>query len=207
MNTLPELLARTAALHHHLCPRQVLGVRMGMLAGRLLNLDLPQPDKRLLVFMETDGCAADGVSVASGCWVGRRTMRMVDFGKVAATFVDTRTREAVRIYPHPAARQRAIALLSQTQSRWHAQREAYRMMDDGELLRAEPVHLAVDLTAIISRAGVREVCQTCGEEVLNQREVVSAEMILCRACAGDAYYRPTASSYGWRRFAPALNEG
>ncbi len=81
------------------------------------------------------------------------------------------------------------------------------MMDDGELLRAEPVHLAVDLTAIISRAGVREVCQTCGEEVLNQREVVSAEMILCRACAGDAYYRPAASSYDWRRFAPALSEG
>ncbi len=33
MTSLDELLSRSAALHKHLCPRQVLGVRMGMLAG------------------------------------------------------------------------------------------------------------------------------------------------------------------------------
>ena len=31
---LDELLALSAALHRHLCPRQVLGARMGLLAGR-----------------------------------------------------------------------------------------------------------------------------------------------------------------------------
>jgi formylmethanofuran dehydrogenase subunit E len=70
--TMDELLARSAALHHHLCPRQVLGVRMGMLAGKLLCLDLPQDDKRLFVFLETDGCTSDGVAVASGASVGHR---------------------------------------------------------------------------------------------------------------------------------------
>jgi formylmethanofuran dehydrogenase subunit E len=45
----------------------------------------------LLTILETDGCAADGVSAATGCWVGRRTLRVEDFGKVAATFVDTQT--------------------------------------------------------------------------------------------------------------------
>ena len=96
---LSELLARSSALHGHLCPRQILGVRLALLAGERLGLDFPRTDKRALVFVETDGCFADGVSVDSGCWLGRRTMRLIDHGKVAATFVDTRTRRAVRAAP------------------------------------------------------------------------------------------------------------
>ncbi len=67
MSTLAVMLRKSASMHRHLCPRQVLGVRMGILAGKLLGLDLPQERKRLFVFMETDGCAADGVSVSTGC--------------------------------------------------------------------------------------------------------------------------------------------
>ncbi|HSB89587.1 MAG TPA: formylmethanofuran dehydrogenase subunit E family protein, partial [Anaerolineales bacterium] len=99
-------LQQSAAVHRHLCPRQVLGVRMGMFAGRWLGLDLPGSDKRLFVFMETDGCASDGVAVATGAWVGRRTMRIMDFGEVAATFVDTVSGHAVRIHPHADSRAR-----------------------------------------------------------------------------------------------------
>jgi formylmethanofuran dehydrogenase subunit E len=62
---------------------------MGLHAGQLLQLDLPRTDKRLFVLVETDGCLTDGVAVATGCWFGRRTLRLVDQGKVAATFVDT----------------------------------------------------------------------------------------------------------------------
>ena len=104
MPTLKELLDTTTAMHRHLCPRQVLGVRMGLYAGELLGLALPQPDKRLYTIMETDGCAADGVAVAVNCWVGRRTMRIEDYGKVAATFVDTQTGQAMRIVPRASVR-------------------------------------------------------------------------------------------------------
>ena len=104
MPTLKELLDQTTAMHRHLCPRQVLGVRMGLYAGELLGLALPQSDKRLYTIMETDGCAADGVAVAVDCWVGRRTMRIEDFGKVAATFVDTQTGVTLRIVPRPTVR-------------------------------------------------------------------------------------------------------
>jgi len=104
MASLGQLLEASAALHRHLCPRQVLGARMGMLAAHELNLDLPQSGKRLLTIVETDGCFADGVSVATGCWIGRRTLRVEDFGKVAATFVDTQTGRAIRIAPRHDAR-------------------------------------------------------------------------------------------------------
>ena len=44
----------------------------------------------------TDGCLIDGIAVATGCWVGNRTLRVVDYGKSAATFVDTATQRAPR---------------------------------------------------------------------------------------------------------------
>lgn len=181
-------LQQSAAVHRHLCPRQVLGVRMGVLAGRRLGLDLPQSDKRLIVFMEIDGCASDGVAVATGAWVGRRTMRIMDFGKVAATFVDTISGNAVRIHPHPEARARAVAAAPEAPDRWHAQLLGYQRLPDDQLLVAEPVALTVDLAALISRPGVRTTCSICGEEILNQRQVVRGDEAVCRACAGEAYY-------------------
>src|SRR5436190_15054933 len=105
-SSLPELLFASARLHRHLCPRQVLGVRMGLLASEALDLDLPQAprSKRLLTIVETDGCIADGIAVATNCWVGQRTLRVEDYGKVAATFVDTQTQRALRIVPRGDAR-------------------------------------------------------------------------------------------------------
>lgn len=189
MTGLDVLLARTAALHDHLCPRQVLGVRMGILAGELLGLDLPQTDKRLITFVETDGCFADGVSVAANCWLGRRTMRLIDYGKVAATFVDTETGYAIRIAPNPQARQVAAICAPGERSRWHTMLEAYQVMPASELLCWQEVQLTLNIRALISRPGRRVNCAACGEEIINEREVMVDGKPVCRACSGDVYYQ------------------
>lgn len=188
MTRLAELLAESTAYHKHLCPRQVLGVRMGMYVAELLSLQLPQSDKRLLAFVETDGCFADGVSVATGCYLGRRTMRLIDYGKVAATFVDTETLQAVRIAPHALSRERACDLKPLAKSRWHAQLEAYQEMPFDQLLHAKFVRVTLDVEAIISRPGMRVLCEHCAEEIINQREVIMGNKTLCRSCADGAYY-------------------
>lgn len=103
-----------------------------MYAARLLDLDLPQTDKRVLTFVETDGCFADGVAVAAGCWLGRRTMRLVNHGKIAATFVDTHTERVLRIRPRLDARSRAHAYVPAGPSRWHTYLEAYQCMFTAE---------------------------------------------------------------------------
>ena len=131
---LNDLLEQSAVLHRHLCPRQVLGVRMGMLAGELLGLELPQTRKRLLSIVETDGCFADGVSVATNCWVGRRTLRMVDYGKTAATFADTRIDTAVRLHPHTNIRQLAPEYAPEARNRWEAYLLGYQRMPDDLLV-------------------------------------------------------------------------
>ncbi len=204
--TLAKLLEASARLHDgRLCPRQVLGVRMSLLAGRLLGLELPQREKRVLAIVETYGCAADGIAVAANCWVGRRTMRIVDYGKVAATFVDTVTGRAIRIRPHRLARERAGLYAPGAPSRWHAQLIGYQHMPDDELLEWNEVSLAMDLELLLGRAGERATCSLCGEEILDQREIRIADQVLCRSCAGDAYYRPISRSYEWveRKTAPA----
>ena len=120
MPTFEELMQKSASYHDHLCPRQVLGVRMGLAGGRHLGLDVPQKDKRILTLVETDGCLIDGLAVATGCNIGRRSMVVYDFGKVAATFVDTQTGRAVRIVPSHLTRKLAKSYAPEAESRWHA---------------------------------------------------------------------------------------
>jgi formylmethanofuran dehydrogenase subunit E len=188
MFSLKELLEKSALDHDHLCPRQVLGVRMGVYAGSVLELDLPQREKRLLSFVETDGCFADGVSAASGCTVGHRTLRIVDFGKTAATFVDIKGKRSIRITPLASARQLSDHYMPAAKSHWHAQLEAYQVMPDHELMAVQNVTLSASLAEILSRPGIRINCDLCKEEIINQREVCVNGQTLCRSCAGQAYY-------------------
>lgn len=189
MKSLDELLRDSAAHHARLCPRQVLGVRMGMLAASLLDLDLPQSDKRLLAIAETDGCLLDGLSASTGCYAGRRTLRVKDFGKIAATFVDTRTERTVRIAPRPDARALAWQYAPEARNRWETQLLGYQRMPDEDLLSYEWVTLRMPVVALVGRAGRRVNCDSCGEEIINQREVIWESKILCRGCAGQAYYQ------------------
>lgn len=182
-----QIVERLTPLHTRLCPRQVLGARIGLMGGALLGLDLPRRDKQLLSIIETDGCFADGVTEATGCRVGRRTLRVVDHGKVAAVFVDILTGRAVRVWPRPEARQLARLYAPTAPDLWHAQLDAYQRMPASELMSDRTVELLTPLQALLGRAGVREECADCGEEIMNDRELRAAGRVLCAACAGHGY--------------------
>lgn len=189
MSKLQELLKESAARHTRLCPRQVLGIRMGLLAGKILNLELPQSDKSLFTLVECDGCGAGGIEVSTGCTIDRRTLRVLDYGKLAATFIHTRTRQAVRIFPKPGCRELAKQYIPEEANTWQSQLEAYQTMPDAALLSAQPVRLTISLEKMISKPGLRVLCNLCGEEITNEREIIRNGLILCRACAGDSYYQ------------------
>jgi formylmethanofuran dehydrogenase subunit E len=187
---LDQFLEKSARNHSHLCPRQTLGVRMGLYAGELLNLTLPQSDKRLLVITETDGCFADGLSAAANVTVGHRTLRVEDYGKTAAVFIDTKTERAIRIAPSLDIRQQAGEYVHEESRHYFAQLQAYKIMPDEVMFSAQDVALTVSIQALISKPGMRVICDLCSEEIMNEREVLQNGMILCRACAGIAYYQP-----------------
>lgn len=184
-----EACGRSAAFHERLCPRQVLGVRMGIAGARALGLDVPREDKRLLVFVETDGCFVDGVTAATGASVGHRTLRLADYGRVAITAIDTTTGAAVRVAPREGVREGALGYAPDQPNRYQAQIHGYGAMPEQELLCVTPVVLTFDLPALLGRHGLRATCARCAEEILNQRERETEAGALCPACADGAYYR------------------
>jgi formylmethanofuran dehydrogenase subunit E len=192
MSPMHKIFEKSASRHSHLCPRQVLGVRMGLFAGELLGLDLPRQDKRLLVIVETDGCMLDGVGEATQCWPGKRTLRVEDYGKVAATFVDTQTGRAVRIVPAHGCRTRALDYAPEAKGKWQGQLTGYQRMPAQELFNVTEVELNTPIVYILGSPKMKAICSVCGEEVLNGREVYAGEAAYCRACAGEMYYLPAA---------------
>jgi formylmethanofuran dehydrogenase subunit E len=192
------LLSELSALHKRLCPRQILGLRMGLYAAALLRLNLPQTDKRLYTFVETDGCFVDGITVATGCSLGHRTLRLFDYGKAAATFLDTESARAIRIWPCAESRIRAAQCVPEAKSRWQAQFQGYQVLPFEELFACSEVSLTVSWTTLIGQHGVRLNCAICREEIINQREVTIDGRTFCRSCAGEGY---------WRQIAPPLAVG
>lgn len=190
MADLQTILELSAAQHKHLCPRQVLGARIGLAGAAALGLDVPRKDKRLLIITETDGCFADGLAAATGCTMGHRTLRLADYGKIAATFVDVKTETAVRVAPQLDVRQKAHQYAPDEQKHYYAQLIGYQQMPDEELLTIRPVSLTTPVKEIVSRNGVRVNCAHCGEEIINEREVMVGERPYCIACAGPAYFAP-----------------
>ena len=188
MITLDKYLEASAAQHSHLCPRQVLGIRAALVATDLLELDTPCPDKRLLVISETDGCFTDGVRVVTGVSVGHRTLRIEDYGKIAATFIDVKQGRAIRVAPRVGVREQARNYRPEEKRRYFSQLHAYQIMPAEALFKIQEVRLTTPLRAIISRAGVRTECDQCGEEIINEREIRRDGLTLCHSCAGKAYY-------------------
>ncbi len=186
---LQAILDASAARHDHLCPRQVLGARMGLAGMAALGIPSGKIDKRTLIISETDGCFVDGLEAATGASVGHRTLRIEDYGKVGATFIDIRTGRALRVAPLPDVRQRAASLFPEARSRYHAQLDAYQVLPDDEMFSLSEVILTTPVQTLISRPGVRVSCDRCGEEIINQRESLRGGQTLCAACAGRGYYQ------------------
>lgn len=194
MKDLSALLEISARDHSHLCPRQTLGVRIGLRGICSLQLEPNQGCKRLLVITETDGCFADGLSAATNCTVGHRTLRVEDYGKTAATFVDTQTGKAVRVAPMLDIRERVCAFIPDESRHYFAQMRAYQTMPDEEMLTVDEVFLNPCVEQIISHPGMRINCGICGEEVMNEREVSKNGLVICHTCANGGYYQSAQDS-------------
>ncbi|MBE0672553.1 MAG: TraR/DksA C4-type zinc finger protein [Anaerolineales bacterium] len=195
---LVQILEKSMQDHDHLCPRQILGARIGMAGMKALNFTEPPKRKELLIISETDGCFVDGVIAATGCTVGHRTLRVEDYGKVAATFVDTKTGKTIRVAPALDIRERAYRYAPNEPRHYFVQMQAYQTMPDEEMFTFIEIELVTSVEKIVSRPGVRVCCDICGEEIMNEREVKHEGLTLCRACSSPAYYQVSASEISYQ---------
>ncbi len=187
---LSEALRGSVRHHRHLCPRQVLGARIGLAGLQALATAVDQTKKELLVIAETDGCFLSGLEAATEVSVNHRTLRVADYGKIASTFVHVASNRAYRISLQPDVRQKAWSYTNGSEHRhYFAMLTGYQLMPGPELLVCKPVALKTPALKLISRPGIRTICDACGEEVINEREVHLEGKTFCRVCYGeDGYY-------------------
>lgn len=185
-----NLLDQSVKIHGHLCAGQVLGVRMSMLGLRKIGITEPKgKDRRsLLVYVEMDRCATDAVQSVTGCSLGHRTMKFLDYGKMAATFMNLATRKAVRIIALEQSRDKAKNLFPEIPNKYAAQLEAYKVMPDEELFAIQDVQVELRPEDMPGKPLRRVVCDECGEHVQDMREVRRDGKVLCVACAEGGYY-------------------
>ena len=182
------LLDESASLHGHLCAGQVLGVRMAMLGCNLVGIEDPQSSRDLLTYVEIDRCATDAIQAVTGCKLGRRTLKYLDYGKVAATFVNMGTGTAWRVVARDDARDHARDRAPEGLDKKEAQVQAYKAMSDEELFNFRRVIVEIPEVDLPGHPLQRVVCDSCGEGVNDGRHVDREGLVLCRPCASGAYY-------------------
>lgn len=191
-----SLLQESVRVHGHLCPGQVLGVRMSMHGLSLIGIEDPRGKDRksIIVFVEIDRCATDAIQSVTGCSLGHRTMKFVDLGKMAATFVNLKTGKSVRIIAREDARDKAKDLFPGIENKYTAQLEAYKVMSDEELFDVMDVHVDIRPEDMPGRPLKRVCCDSCGEYVQDMRDIVSDGRVLCKSCSEKCYYSVVSSA-------------
>ncbi len=193
MKSFDALLAESVEQHGHLCAGQVIGVRMAMLGCRLVGIEDPNAPhlrKKLIVFVEIDRCATDAIESVTGCRMGRRSLKFKDFGINAATFVNLETGAAYRIVSTEASRTLARQYAPEAPDLRRQQLEGYRRMPDDLLFDVQRVAVNLPEWEMPGPPRRHAVCSRCGQVVRDGREIRRADEILCRPCAGEAYFHP-----------------
>jgi formylmethanofuran dehydrogenase subunit E len=188
---LETLLEECRRQHGHLCPGQLLGVRMALLGCREIGLEDPRGEdrKKLLVWVEIDRCLTDAVAVVTGVRLGRRSLKFKDYGKVAASFLNLETGVAVRVLALEEARELADKLHPEIESKKERQWQTYLEAPEEELFSVARVKVAYRTEDLPGRPRRRVACVSCGERINDGREVVAETgAIYCHHCSGSGYY-------------------
>ncbi len=196
IETIDQVLERCERLHGHLCAGQILGARMAALGCDLIGIKEPEgiDGKKLIICVEIDRCMADAVSAATGVRLGRRTLKYFDYGKVAATFLNTATNVAFRIYAYDEARSLADLRHPEIQKIKERQFRTYREARVDELFKIERVEVIFNEMDLPGRPRSRMRCVRCEEGINDGREIIGVTgEAFCRPCANGGYYM---SSHG-----------
>lgn len=191
MESFEELLEKSTKIHGHICAGQVIGVRMSMIGLREIGIDDPRGGQRkeFCVLVEIDRCATDAIQTVTGCSLGKRSLKWLDYGIMAATFVNLKTGKAVRITALEEARETSKKYCPAIGDKYKQQLEAYRVMPENELFKVQEVKVDVPEEDMPGRPMRRVQCDQCGDWVQDCREVEQNGKTLCKPCAHGRYYR------------------
>jgi formylmethanofuran dehydrogenase subunit E len=181
MNEFEFYLKKAGDYHGHICGGIALGTRMTLAAMRTLGLNPGVKNKNLIVYAEIDRCMTDAVQVITGCSLGHRSLKYVDYGKFAATFVNLDTGRALRAtinesFDTSGPIEEVSRIIAQT--------------PDQDMVILKDVDIRIPETDLPGPPAKKTLCSICGERVMDGREVfLTTGKPICRACAKGKYYR------------------
>lgn len=164
--------------HGHLCSGQITGVRMARLAMKKLGIDDPKSCRDLIVYVECDRCLTDAIGTVTGCKLGRRNLKCMDYGKSAASFLNYRTGEAIRIIRKSTAHPPDGTDLV----------EFFNDISDEDMFNVTRVKINFRPEDLPGKPLSAMLCPKCGEEVIDGRQVALDGIAMCKSCAQGAYY-------------------
>ena len=191
MKSFEEILDLCAKAHGHMCPGQVLGARMAILGLALLGLEAPlngRDIKKVIIFVEIDRCAADALGTATGVKLGRRSLKFMDYGLMAATFIHLEGGRAYRVAVREDCRVKAAELRPDIEDAHAREQVVYRTMPASDLFTVESVKVELKPEDMPGYSNGKAVCDSCGTVVRHRREVYRDGQCLCPVCAGGAYF-------------------
>jgi len=178
MNYFEEDLERAHDFHGHICHGIVLGVRIARAGLNYLGIADPAQNRDFLVYVEADRCIADAVYSVTGCSLGKRRLKWIDYGKMAATFIDMNSNKGIRI----------VVSASQSAPENGDIVGFWNSIPDEDLFKFEAVSVNLKQEDLPGKPLSRVKCENCDENVMDGRELLVNGKTLCRACANGAYY-------------------
>jgi formylmethanofuran dehydrogenase subunit E len=177
-------LAKAVEFHGHLCLGQILGVIMAESGLKAIGTTDP---KKIIIYVENDRCIADAIQILTGTRFGRRSMKLVNYGKMAATFINTETGDAYRVWVSGKIKE-----IMGTENI-----EKYKDKNQFEKLLEVPSEEIVSIQNVIVKIPKEEMpgkplrtvfCVNCKEKIFDGKELPSEKGPLCKACAEKPYY-------------------
>lgn len=172
-----EDLDDAIAFHGHLCGGQLIGTRIARYALDYFGAYDSEEKPDLIAFVEADRCLADAISAVTRLSLGKRRLKWMDYGKMAATFYNIKTGEAIRIHTtniRPSDDEDKIAF--------------YEALPDDELIVTQKVKVHITPEDLPGKPKHTITCASCGERVHDGREVTRDGQSYCKACAGEPVY-------------------
>ncbi len=180
MNDFDMFLKKAGDFHGHICMGIALGTRISLAAMKAIGLKPGEEHKNLIVYTEIDRCMTDAVQVITGCSLGHRSLKFADYGRFAATYVNTDTGKAVRGF---------VKEHYGTDEPIEVQLKKLALVPDTELIKLQEVKVVIPPEDLPGWPTRKAVCAVCGETVMDGREVKKGTKTLCKACANGAYYK------------------
>jgi formylmethanofuran dehydrogenase subunit E len=135
-----------------------------------------------------DRCTADAVAHVTGVRLGRRSLKFMDYGIMAATFVNLETDRAFRIISTEASRDLCEIYAPEMEEKSKKQILAYKRMPDSVLFRVQQVQVRVREVDLPGPTRFKITCTRCGQVVRDGRQVEQNGQKLCKPCAGNGYF-------------------